>query len=264
MDNKKLLVATDLSDAAYNALMCAVGIAKKLNSEIILLHVFEVADVDENARRLISSSFLNREIKRQLQEICDTVQSEHGIKSTYLTKEGDLFKLLGGTANETNSDILFVGTHGVQGVQHITGSFIAKTINLSPVPVWVVQKETPLKAYENIYVLIDEMFDNPGHNTILDLAKMFNAKLNFVFTEPPSAYSVSDITNKIKTMVQNTNLACDIISIAEEMDKTKSLIDLAYSGASPLIIINRNGSDADNFVGLVTNKCHIEVLCLNG
>jgi hypothetical protein len=65
-------------------------------------------------------------------------------------------------------------------------------------------------------------------------------------------------------MVQNTNLACDIISIAEEMDKTKSLIDLAYSGASPLIIINRNGSDADNFVGLVTNKCHIEVLCLNG
>jgi nucleotide-binding universal stress UspA family protein len=92
MTIKKLLVATDLSDASYRALQCATIHAKKFQSEIILLHIFEVADVDDSAKRMMASSFLNRDIKRQLQEMVEEVSKNEGIKATYLTKEGELFR----------------------------------------------------------------------------------------------------------------------------------------------------------------------------
>ncbi len=90
MKNKKYLVATDLSEASDKALLCAAKLAKKFDSEVILLHAFEVADVDESAKRMMSSSFLNRDIKRQLQESDQEVANTEGIKITYLTKEGEL------------------------------------------------------------------------------------------------------------------------------------------------------------------------------
>lgn len=263
MTIKKLLVATDLSDASYRALQCAAIHAKKFQSEIILLHIFEVADVDDSAKRMMASSFLNRDIKRQLQEMVEEVSKNEGIKATYLTKEGQLFDAMCEAARETQADMLYVGTHGVHGVQHLTGSFIAKTVNTNKVPVWIIQKDTALQAYKNLVVYIDEYPENPLNDITLDFAKNFETKVHFVFSEPENAFRVTDMIQKVKTSLDALNISYEFVFMADEADKQKALIDYAQSKEAPLLIIDRNNREVDMQVPLLTNKFHIEVLCLN-
>jgi nucleotide-binding universal stress UspA family protein len=263
MNTKKLLVATDLSDASYRALQCAIMVAKKFNSEIILLHIFEVADVDENAKRMLASNFLNRDIKRQLQETVKETAANEGIKITYLTKDGELFTSMNEAANETSADIMFVGTHGVKGVQHLTGSFIAATVNTTSLPVWIIQKETALKPYENIVVYIDEYPEEPLNVITLGLARAFNSNLTFVFTEPSNAFKVTEMVQNLKTTLEGSGLEHTCIFISDSLDKHKSLLDIAVEKTSPLIVLDRNHHDIDMQVHILTNKHHMEVLCLN-
>jgi len=263
MQNKKYLVATDLSEASEKALLCASKLAKKFDSEIILLHVFEVADVDETAKRMMSSSFLNRDIKRQLQETVQEIANTEGIKITYLTKEGELFSMMNEAAKETGSDLLFIGTHGVHGVQHLTGAFIAKTINTVTVPVWVIQKDTPLVPYENIVVYIDEYPEDALHAKTLGLAKSYGASLHFIFTEPADAFTVSDMIKKTSELLDKESIAYEFKNISEELDKQKALLDFASELKAALIVFDRNQDTVDTHVPVLTNKQHIEVLCLN-
>ncbi len=262
MNIKRLLVATDLSEASDKSLQCAVMVAKKLNAEIILLHIFELADVDEHSKQMMASNFLSRDIKRQLQEAVQDIESKEGIKTSFLTKEGELFSLIAEATNETNSDILFIGTHGTHGVQHITGSFLAKTINNTNKPAWVIQKQTSITPYENIFVYVDEFPGVALHPLTLELAKLYNAHLHFVFTAPNNGFAVSELVNNLKKTLDSENISFTLNFISDEADKQKHLLEMASVKSSPLIIVNRDGKDADKHIPVLTNKNHIEVICL--
>ncbi len=262
MNLKRFLVATDLSDASQKAVDCAVALAKKTESEIVLLHIFEIADVDEYAKQMMSTNFLSRDIKRQLQEAVKEIEDKEGVKANYLTKDGDLFGLIAEVLEETKSDILYLGTHGVHGVQHLTGSFLAKTINNTNKPVWVIQKQTPVKSYENVFVYIDEFPGEALHPLTLEIANLYSAQLHFVFTEPNNGFAVSEMVNTIKNTMDTKNIAYTLNFISDELDKPKYLLEMASEKQSPLIVVNRDGKDADVHIPVLTNKHHIEVVCL--
>lgn len=258
------LIATDLSDAASRATDCAIMVAKKFNAELIFLHIFEVPDVDAYSNKLITTNFINREIKKQLLDVVHNAEKNNGIKSTYLAKEGELFQLIAEGAAETNPELFFVGTHGIRGVQHIIGSFIAKIINGSNVPVWVVQRESKIGAFENIIVYLDAMNRKPLHALTMKLAKAFNAKLHFVFSESAEVFAVSKMIEDIKEGLGNENIAFDMYHLPEEHEHQKSFLSIAEKQASALVIINRCGKIVDKtYEEIITNHQHLPVLCIN-
>lgn len=258
------LIATDLSDAAARATDCATMVAKKFNAELIFLHIFEVPDVDAYSNKLIATNFLNREIKKQLLDVVHNAEKQHGIKSTYLAKEGELFQLIAEGAAETNPDLFFVGTHGIRGVQHIIGSFIAKIINGSNVPVCVVQKESKVVPFENIIVYIDSMNRKPLHHLTLMLAKAFNSKLHFVFSEAPDVFAVSKMISEIKERLETEKISFDMYHLPDEHEHQKSFLAVADKHVAPLVIINRCGKVVDKaYEEIITNHQHLPVLCIN-
>lgn len=263
MYKKKYLVATDLSEASDKALECAAELARQFDSEIILLHIFEIADVDESSKKMLASNFLNREIKRQLQEKVEEVTAAKGVNATYLTKEGALFSAMAEAAKETESDLLFIGTHGVHGVQHITGSFIAKTIHVNSIPVWIVQKETVLNPYQNIFVYIDEYPEVALDEATLALAAKFSAEIHFIFTEPAHVFTVTDTIKKTSAILDKEGIRYSFTNISDALDKEKELVERAAQKPASLIVLNRNNRTIDHQVSVLTNKYHIEVLCLN-
>jgi len=262
MNTKRLLVATDLSDASQKATDCAVALAKKTDSEIILLHIFEVADVDDYAKQMMATNFLSRDIKRQLQEAADDIQLQHNVKANYLTKDGELFGLIAEVFTETNSDILYIGTHGVHGVQHLTGSFLAQTIDNTQKPTWVIQKQTSIKAYENILVYLDEFPGQALHPLTLELALLYKTNMHFVFTEANNGYAVTEMVNTIEKTMKENDLSYTLNFISDKLDKPHQLIEMAQEKSSPLIIVNRDGKDSGRHIPILTNKHHIEVVCL--
>ncbi|MCB9251568.1 MAG: universal stress protein [Flavobacteriales bacterium] len=263
MEKKKFLVATDLTEASDRALKTACLLASEFNNEVILLHIFEVADVDENAKRIIASSFFNRDIKHQLRETVEQIASTEKVQISYLTKEGELFNEIKKATSETGADILFIGTHGVHGIQHLTGSFIAKTVNTVSIPVWITQKDTPVERYENLIIYIDEFPEEVLNPFTLELAKKYSCDLHFVITEPANAFHVTEIIKKTSEKLDAEELNYTFTNISEHTDKLKSLEEFASGKKSPLIITNRNNKPVDTMVQILTNRHHIEVLCLN-
>ncbi len=263
MKSKRLLVATDLSDASHKATLCAVELAKKTNSEIILLHIFELADVDEYARQMIATNFLSRDIKRQLQESVNEIESQHQLKANYLTKDGNLYERISEVLDETDSDILYIGTHGIHGVQHLIGSFLAKTINNAHKPTWVVQKQTDIIDYQDIFVYLDEFPTRALHPLTLELANLYNAKLHFVFTEPSTGYEVSEMVTDIEKKLRSENMPHTIQYLEMNSAMAGQLIKLVSEKPASLIVLNRNGKDAEHLIPILTNDKNIEVLCLD-
>lgn len=259
----RLLVATDLSEASDKALMSAVNIAAKINSEIILLHVFEVSDIDKSAKKIIGTGFLNREIKSQLEEITSHIQSVYSVKASFLTKEGELFQTLAETTTETQADILFIGTHGVHGVQHITGSFLAKTINALNIPVWVSKRDTEIVNFENIFVLVDELFDNPANSILIELAEKFGSEIHYLFTDSTSSFTTKQLIEKIQNSIDSTKIKYTVESLNGEENINKSFVEKVSDSQNSLIVLQRNNNDISPFIEIFNNKNCIEVLCIN-
>jgi nucleotide-binding universal stress UspA family protein len=141
MENKTIIVPHDFTSVADNALDHAINTAKTTGAQIILLHV-------------VAKEKAIAEAEEKLNAIIKNAGSDIAIKPA--VRVGNIFDDIGDYASEVKADLIFMGTHGATGWQHITGSHALKVITHSTVPFIVVQekgiKET---GYDDIVVPLD-------------------------------------------------------------------------------------------------------------
>jgi len=141
MENKTIIVPHDFSNVADNALSHAINTAKITNAEIYVLHVVAkekgIAEAEEKLKEVLAGF--------------NTTIPLHPV-----VRVGNIFDDIGDFASEVHAELIFMGTHGQHGWQHITGSHALKVITHSTVPFIVVQekgiKET---GYDDIVVPLD-------------------------------------------------------------------------------------------------------------
>lgn len=148
--NNIILVPTDFSEATENATNQAAEAAVSFKYEVKLLHV-----IDKNTKAFLKHENLQAEsIDIRLQAIADEMTNKYGVKVSFLTREGDIFKTIAEVAREIGANLIYLGTHGKVGIQKLTGSFALKVITSSPVPVVVVQKRRFEKGFSKIVLPI--------------------------------------------------------------------------------------------------------------
>lgn len=141
MEKKTIIVPHDFTPVADNALDHAINTAVTTGAEILLLHVVakekNIADAEARLNEVIAKHPAN-------------------VKMTPSVRVGNIFDDIGDFASENHAELIFMGTHGQTGWQHITGSYALKVITHSTVPFIVVQekgiKET---GYDDIVVPLD-------------------------------------------------------------------------------------------------------------
>lgn len=138
----QFLVPTDFTPAAACALDHALSVAKVVGAEVTLLHIIE-KKADSAAA------------KAKLDEIIRSVSSKHDQQLKSIVKEGNIFDDIGGVAETINASLIFMGTHGVKGMQHILGSYAVKVITNSAVPFVVVQNREIRDGYARIVLPMD-------------------------------------------------------------------------------------------------------------
>jgi nucleotide-binding universal stress UspA family protein len=136
-DNVKLMnriiIPTDFTKAADAAIKQAAAIALKTQADLILLHV--LGDILPTAE--VSEKLLKEESARLTQE--------YGLNCEYMLKTGNIFDVIASEPCKTNYDLMVIGTHGVKGVrQKLFGADILKLVSKVPIPVLVVQEDSPL------------------------------------------------------------------------------------------------------------------------
>ncbi len=145
--NNKIVVPYDFTEISDNAVAHAANYSKILDTGITLLHIVK-ADVQLS------------EFQSKLDEVANKIESQYGIKPLALVREGSIFKTIQQIAEEMEAMIVVMGTHGMKGLQKLTGSWALKVIVGSRVPFIVVQAPPVNKIVEKIVFPIDFKSEN--------------------------------------------------------------------------------------------------------
>lgn len=123
---KKVIVPSDFSEVADDALNYATEIARPLSAEVLLMHVLKSSITIEEAE-----SRLEKQIARVAnKEIITQVK----------VYQGDFLTMIPKAAKELGAELMIMGTHGKKGVQHIVGSYAMKVVHDCEMPVIIIQR----------------------------------------------------------------------------------------------------------------------------
>ena len=268
-----IIVPVDFSEASEIAIHSAVELAKVFNFEIVLLNIFENVPVDEVAKKQMQSQFVYRDILSRLQNEADNIIKNEKIKAQFLIKEGNIFDHIGKTAEEVGANLMVMGTHGIKGVQHITGSYAAKVICHTFVPVIIVQRKTNYKAISNMVVPFDLTSDTKAlEEWAIYYAKKFNATLHIVIDDKNNNYTLmkEELTlPQIRKSIKENHINHSFKTIPSgDGDFIKHFLNYSSEAGADLIMIEQK-KDVDEFVigkdeqSIITNPHQVPVFCLN-
>ncbi len=128
MSKKVFIVPHDFTSVGNLALEHAIATARPLNASVHLLHV-------------VSKESQIKESTEKLEEVIKQY-SESGVEIVPIVRIGSIFEDIGEYAAEHSAELIFMGTHGAHGWQHITGSHALKVVTSSTVPFIIVQEKT--------------------------------------------------------------------------------------------------------------------------
>lgn len=183
---KSILVPTDFSENAENAITYAAEMNLKINGKIILFHsylvpvpvtdiAFSMAMIDDNEVRQAAKSTLNK-LKITYEILYPGMEFEtdlsEGIADTEIVTEEKLSKC----------DLVIMGTHGKSGLQEFfIGSNTVSVINKSICPVISVPDNAKMRGLKKI-VFATDFASNDFKNVfeIVEHARNFNSHIELL------------------------------------------------------------------------------------
>jgi len=264
-ENKKLIVVPwDFTHVAENALAHAVKISRMVVNDICLLHI-----VDPGIKTKIWA-----EKKAKLTQITEANSKEHNLNITYHISKGSIFTAIAEFVNEKEANLVVMGTHGMKGMQKITGSWALKVIVKSKVPFIVVQDPPDdNEKYQNIVFPVDFRGENKQKiKMAIFMGKYFESKIHMlvgISTDKNLLKKINvNLNYAIKYLIQN-NIEYEIHKIPKGNFPVQT-IDFALKINADLILImtTKNITIADYVMGaseqfIIANSSKIPVCCVN-
>lgn len=139
---KTILVPTDFSDNAAQALDYAVELAAKLDAKIYVLNVIGMRMFGAEYGLAVSQSMVDDVMQGNQRELDKLVAARTG-KVAFgqsLLEFGDARAVIEQTASKLSADLIVMGTHGRQGMKRfLVGSVAESVVRTAPCPVLLVR-----------------------------------------------------------------------------------------------------------------------------
>jgi nucleotide-binding universal stress UspA family protein len=141
---KRILVATDFSETADAALDYAVALAKELHASVVVLHAYDLPVYGFPSGALVASAEMASRIMTGAQEALDAAckaRANSGVDLSQVVRQGVAWEEVHRVAEETNADLIVIGTHGRKGLSRaLLGSVAEKIIRTATRPVLTIHK----------------------------------------------------------------------------------------------------------------------------
>ncbi|WP_339925023.1 universal stress protein [uncultured Cyclobacterium sp.] len=178
----KILVPTDFSENADNALSFAVSYAQQQCSSITLIFsYFAVYDFAAEAVRMAQTIENNAktELKKIKERIGDAVDIDFKII------QGTVTSAIFTTANNGDYDLIIMGTQGASGIKkNLIGSNTATVIKESAIPVLAVPFCSSFESIKNIKVAVDLKNEKEGiFKKLITLTETWNLPYKIIHVE---------------------------------------------------------------------------------
>ncbi|TND09908.1 MAG: UspA domain-containing protein [Bacteroidetes bacterium] len=262
MENKKehILVPTDFTKVGECALEHALNLAKTIGAEISLLHVVG-GDKDKKAA------------EDKLQAVISG-KAASGILIHPVVKTGNIFDDIGGVGETLGATLIVMGTHGVKGMQHVTGSHAVKVVTNSSAPYIVVQQRSPREGIKRIVFPVDMSKENKHSLAMtIKMAQTYKSDVHlFVMHEEDQFLRNSVKRNAEYALVafKKNGVNCTIGHATEKKNFVKQFIRYAESiDADLIVVINTQERGVHELLSgthereVITNDAQIPVMMIN-
>ena len=258
---KTILVPTDFTEVAGYALEHAVKIAKTTGNDITLLHIVKEDQDIKAADKLCH-------------EIADDAFTKYFVKPKVLVRAGSIFTTISDVADEVDANLVIMGTHGIRGMQKLTGSWALKVIVGSKVPFVIVQSPPESGKFEKVVFPVDFRKENKEKNSWVNyLSNYYKCKF-FVFKQDfrDKAFKNKVISNLTFTrkFFDSKNIDYEIQVARGKKNFAVETIEFAKEINADLILImtTKDIGLADYMMGadeqkIIANNARIPVMCIN-
>lgn len=201
---KQILVPTDFSESADNAIDFAIQSSKILPAKVTLLHSYEVNSslyTDYmGVNKEFTSSLLN-DADKNLAELSERISETQNVKADTLLSIESLQEAIAKTVKDKGIDLIVMGTLGASGLREkIWGSTTAAVITNTKIPVMAIPIEYHWQKPKKILFTTNRFEKESGIlNYLFELAGMYMARVQVaVFTDEDDDKAATFIENKSK------------------------------------------------------------------
>lgn len=260
----RILVPTDFTHVVDFAMDHAAKVAEATNAEIHLLHIL-VHDEHADVTR-----------KRMEMEVARLRNISGRVNVVPMARKGNIHDDIGAVAEEIGADLIVMGTHGLRGMQFITGSRALRVITDSKVPFVVVQeRKIGREGYKHIVVPMDLQRETRQKVTeVAEMAKTFNSTVHVISPKEKDEFLHRHLEHNLqfaKKYFGDRGITC----LTEVMDVSASKFHeglLSYAtrkNADLIAIMNEANESLLGVLGvsfeenIITNEAMIPVLVIN-
>ena len=244
---KKLLVPTDFSNEAENAIKVAAQLAKKHDCELILLHMLDLPLSQLNdggaPTDLPEAVYFMKLAHKQF----ETVMSNSYLEDITVHEMVDFHDISTGildTCKEHYVDLIVMGSHGSSGLKEMfIGSNAEKIVRTSETPVLVIKNEhTNFNIREFVFASDFKNDNKETYKQAIKLAEAFDAKIHLLMVNTVANFTTTaDAKVRISEFIQDTNFKNYTINIYNDETPEKGILNFSHIINADLIGISTHG-----------------------
>ncbi|MFT4849088.1 MAG: nucleotide-binding universal stress UspA family protein [Polaribacter sp.] len=243
---KKILVPTDFSPQAENALKVAAQLALKHDSEIYLLHSLEIplsiGGSSDNSS-LPESLFFIKLAEKNFSEILEKPYLNE-INVHQAIGHDEIYNDIKATVDDNNIDLIIMGSHGASGFKEMfIGSNTEKVVRTSSIPVLVIKNEH--EVFEiNDFVFASDFTEECrwSFNEAQKFAESIGAKMHLLFVNTPREFQTTAQANEtISNFIKNAEADNFTINIYNDTSIEKGILQFAKDINAQLIGMSTHG-----------------------
>ncbi|WP_258097363.1 universal stress protein [Marinoscillum pacificum] len=224
---KTILVATDYSKAANNALKYAANLAAVLDARLVLFNAFKVSEHALNG--LASSTSIDHmtdQKRQQLKELAERTSLKYHLEVEAVSHQGDIEELLKRQTEQSKPDLVVLGMESNILAYEWFGNTTTSMIKTLKVPIMVVPNEVPYENINRIVFAYDPKFVSESNDFLLlrEITNQYNAKLevfhvNTNQSEHVALSSVEEVFEDVSFIYHEIESSNVPASISSEVEK---------------------------------------------
>lgn len=273
--NNNILVPTDFSDVASNALNHAVKVAQTYNNEITLLNIVDEGFFGGLFSGGNQTELVKEAVENRMNKIAEEIQSKYGIKVHKRIESGRIYKVISHIANSEQFDSIIMGSHGANGLEQVIGSNASRTIQYAEVPVVVVKNHSIGEGYKKIVMPIDLSVESRQKvEWGIHLARQFKSEIHIVYQGSSDEFTHNRINANVKAVehqLQQSGVAFVCTEIEDKLLENYATEIMTYADNvhADLILVMTDVEIGitdmirGTYTQQIVNKSNVPVMCIH-
>lgn len=250
---KKILVPTDFSTEAGNALRAAAHISRRSGASVHILHVLDASmgggfsamgQVQDYSMDDLFVMKLMEVNKKRLHKLADELQETGVAAVTYEVRVGAIYNAIAEGVEAVGADLVVMGTKGSSGMAELlVGSNTERVVRFSRVPVLSVKNVPDDFAIRTLVFASNFEADQLlAVSKIKNFQDLFGANLHLVYVNVPNSFTNSRvIRQRMQDFVDRYGLRGYQFTIYNDDSEEKGIIHFAEEVDADLIAVATHG-----------------------